>query len=94
MSCLISHLPLSLHLHVESYVSSMSAEHAQLIGLALVSLVAAYLGYLYIQSQKEAAVAFNVAMPLEVRNNGAAKKWDEVQGREKQVLENQVRGVS
>ena len=90
---LLSRLPPSLRAIVEPY-ASLSAEHAPLIGVALVSLAAIYMGYWYIQCQKEAAVAFNVPVPPEVRKSGTGRKWEEVSGLEKQVLEDQVRGVS
>lgn len=94
MDCLLSHLPESLRSIVEPYSSRVSAEHGQLIGVALVSLVAFYVGYCYILSCKEAAVTFNVPLPSEVRNSSGGKKWDEVQGQERRVLEDQASGVS
>lgn len=94
MDRLLAHLPPTLRSIVEPYSSQISTEHAQLIGVALVSLAAAYVGYLYILSQREAAVTFNVPLPAEVRKSGEGKKWDEVQGQEKRVLEDQARGVS
>lgn len=94
MDCLLSHLPSCTRSVVEPYVSQTSLENVQLIGVALVSLTAAYVGYLYILSQKEAAVTFNVPLPTEVRKSSEGKKWDEVQGQEKRVLEDQARGVS
>jgi len=94
MDCLLSHLPQCMRTAVEPYSFSVSAEHVQLLGIALVSLVAAYVGYLYLLSRREAAITFNVPLPQEVRNSGEGKKWDEVQGQEKRVLEDQVRGVS
>lgn len=69
-------------------------EYTPNIGVAFASLVAAYVGYLYTQSWKEAAVAFNVPIPPEVRNNKSVKTWDEVQGQQKMVLQDQARGVS
>jgi membrane protein implicated in regulation of membrane protease activity len=69
------------------------ASHAQLLGVAVISVVAIYLGYAFILSSKEAAVSFNVPLPAEVRANWTGKKWEDVQGEEKRVLEGQVRGV-
>jgi hypothetical protein len=94
MDCLLSRLPPCVRAAVEPYSSSISSEHAQLAGVACVSLVAIYVGYLYILSQREAAVKFNVPLPQEVRKSGEGKKWDDVQGQEKRVLEDQARGVS
>lgn len=94
MDHLVAYLPPSLHSIVEPYGTQIPPEHAQLIGVALVSLAAAYVGYLYVLSQREAAVTFNVPLPAEVRKSGEGKKWDEVQGQEKRVLEDQARGVS
>lgn len=94
MDCLLSHLPHGLCDKVQAYISSISAEHNQWAGVAAVSLVAVYVGYLYIQSQREAAVTFNVPVPPEVRKIGSAKKWADIQGQQKKVLEDQARGVS
>lgn len=94
MDCLLSNLPACTRSIVEPYASQLSPENVQLIGVALVSLAAVYVGYLYILSQKEAAVTFNVPLPSEVRKSGEGRKWDEVQGQEKRVLEDQARGVS
>ena len=93
MVCLLSYLPPSLREIVEPYVP-LYEEHAPLIGVALASLLAVYVGYLYVKCQREAAVAFNVPVPSEVRNSNKGKKWEEAKGLQKQVLEDQVRGVS
>lgn len=94
MDRLLPYIPPSLRSILEPYSSQISPEYAQFLGVALVSLAAVYVGYLYILSQREAAVAFNVPMPAEVRKSGEGRKWDEVQGQEKRVLEDQTRGVS
>lgn len=94
MDCLLSRLPPCVRAVVEPYRSSVSSEHAQLAGVALASLLAVYVGYLYILSRREAAVTFNVPLPQEVRKSGDGKKWDDVQGQEKRILEDQARGVS
>ncbi|KAJ6088693.1 hypothetical protein N7486_009954 [Penicillium sp. IBT 16267x] len=91
MACILSYLPQSLREIVEPYVP-LYEEHASRIGVALASLITIYVGYLYVQCQKEAAVAFNVPVPPEVRKSNTGKKWDEVSGQQKQVLEDQVRG--
>ncbi|KAJ5895956.1 uncharacterized protein N7473_005355 [Penicillium subrubescens] len=93
MDQLISYLPQPLLDIVDTHGSCVTAEHAQWAGVALVSLAAIYAGYLYIQCLKEAAVSFNVPLPAEVRNSAGGKKWGEVTGAEKRVLEDQVRGV-
>ncbi|KAB8264018.1 Aldehyde/histidinol dehydrogenase [Aspergillus pseudonomiae] len=67
-------------------------DQAPLVGVALVSLGAIYLGYLYLLGRNEAAVAFNVPIPPEVRANWKGKKWEDAQGEEKKVLEGQLRG--
>ena len=94
MDCLLSRLPLCVRAAVEPYRSSVSSQPAQLAGVALASLLAVYVGYLYILSRREAAVTFNVPLPREVRQSGDGKKWDDVQGQEKRILEDQARGVS
>ncbi|PIG87926.1 aldehyde dehydrogenase-like protein C21C3 [Aspergillus arachidicola] len=75
-------LPLAQTLH----------DQVPLVGVALVSLGAIYLGYIYIRGIKEAAVPFNVPIPPEVRANWKGKAWEDVQGEEKRVLEGQIRG--
>ncbi|CAG7967898.1 unnamed protein product [Penicillium nalgiovense] len=92
MDCLASYIPLSLGTLLEAYAPPGSAEYAPYIGVALTSLAAVYVGYLYLQSWKEAAVIFNVPIPREVRNSGSIKTWDEVQGQQKTVLQDQARG--
>lgn len=39
-------------------------------------------------------MAFNVPIPAEVRSNWTGKKWDELEGVEREVVEGQIRGVS
>ena len=65
-----------------------------LLGVALLSVGAAYLGYLFLLGRKEAAVSFNVPIPPEVRANWKGEKWDSLQGEGRKVVEGQVRGVS
>ncbi|OOQ90293.1 putative aldehyde dehydrogenase-like protein C21C3 [Penicillium brasilianum] len=93
MDQLLSCLPPPVLDFIETHGSCVTAEHAQWAGVALVSLAVAYAGYLYILCLKEAAVSFNVPLPAEVRNSAGGKKWEEVTGLEKRVLEDQVRGV-
>ncbi|QQK45304.1 Oxidoreductase (Msc7), putative [Penicillium digitatum] len=92
MGCLVSHIPGSLRILLEAYAPPGSVEYAPHIGVALTSFVAVYVGYLYLQSWREAAVVFNVPIPFEVRKNGSIKAWDEVQGQPKLVLQDQARG--
>ncbi|KAI9934012.1 hypothetical protein ASPWEDRAFT_48625 [Aspergillus wentii DTO 134E9] len=66
--------------------------HAPLLGVALVSIGAVYLGCIYVLSSREAAVPFNVPIPSEVKVKGGSKKWEDAQGEEKRVLEGQARG--
>ncbi|OOF91208.1 hypothetical protein ASPCADRAFT_211492 [Aspergillus carbonarius ITEM 5010] len=63
-----------------------------LLGVALLSVGAAYLGYLFLLGRKEAAVSFNVPIPPEVRANWKGEKWDSLQGEGRKVVEGQVRG--
>ncbi|KAJ5109941.1 hypothetical protein N7532_002586, partial [Penicillium argentinense] len=92
MGSLMAHFPASVRSILELYGHPVYAEHAPVAAVALASLLAAYVGYLYIRCQREAAVTFNVPLPKEVRNSAAGKTWDEVQGFEKRVLEDQARG--
>ncbi|KAJ5758845.1 hypothetical protein N7520_006001 [Penicillium odoratum] len=82
-----SYLPQSLRESVEPNVPI----YETLVVVVFISLVR-YLAYPYIQGRKEAAVAFNVPVPPEVRKSNTGKKWDEVSGEQKQVLEDQARG--
>lgn len=93
MDCLLSHIPPSLRSLAQTYGPSVS-ENAPLLGVALVSVAAIYAGFLYLLAQREAAVAFNVPLPPELRKGWTGRKWEEVQGQDKRVLEDQVRGVS
>ena len=68
------------------------ADAGQWLPVALVSVGAVYLSYLYVVRQREAPVTFNIPLPEEVR--GKCRTWEDVQGEEKRVLEGQVRGVS
>ncbi|EAW08750.1 aldehyde dehydrogenase family protein [Aspergillus clavatus NRRL 1] len=87
MEFLASLVPPVLAPFIETLVSN-----AQVLGVALVSIGALYLGYAFVLSSREAAVSFNVPIPAEVRTNWAGKKWEDVQGEEKKVLEGQTRG--
>ncbi|CAG7919562.1 unnamed protein product [Penicillium olsonii] len=92
MDCLASHIPPSLRSLLEAYAPPGSVDYVPHIGVALTSLLAVYVGYLYFQSWKEAAITFNVPIPAEVRKSGAGRSWEEVQGQQKMVLQDQVRG--
>lgn len=61
---------------------------------AIVSIIALYVGYLYILSLAEAPVTFNVPLPEQLRADWDGTKWDDLKGEEKKVLEDQVQGVS
>lgn len=90
----LAYIPPSLRALLAAYMPPESVEHAPHIGVAFASLVAVYVGYLYIQSWKEAAVVFNIPIPSEVRNGASIKTWDQVQGQQKIVLQDQAQGVS
>ncbi|KAJ5778850.1 hypothetical protein N7457_006570 [Penicillium paradoxum] len=90
----LARVPPSLRTLLEDNMPPEVVEYAPYIGVAFASLVAVYVGYLYTQSWKEAAVVFNVPIPSEVRNSASIKSWDEAQGKQKIVLEDQARGVS
>ena len=87
------YIPPALFTLAESLAEPVT-EHAPWAGLALVSLGAVYLSYVFVLGQREAAVAFNVSIPPEVRPNWNGRKWEDVDGEEKRLLEGQVRGVS
>ncbi|KUL91991.1 hypothetical protein ZTR_01361 [Talaromyces verruculosus] len=64
------------------------------IGLiaATVSVIALYVGYLYILSLAEAPVTFNVPLPEQLQADWEGTKWDDLKGEEKKILEAQVQG--
>jgi hypothetical protein len=90
----LASMPPSLRAFLEDRTPPEVLEFTPYIGIAFASLVAVYVGYLYTKSWKEAAVVFNVPIPSEVRDNASIKTWDEVQGQQKMVLEDQAKGVS
>lgn len=52
------------------------------------------LGYEYILAQCEAPVDFAVPKPVELEPDWKGTQWDEVTGRDKEILEGQAKGVS
>lgn len=62
--------------------------------IAVVSLIALYVGYLYILSLAEAPVTFNVPLPKQLRADWNGTKWEDLEGEGKRILEDQVQGVS
>ena len=89
LETITAYLPPSLH----PFVETVKAQ-APWLSVAFVSLGAVYLSYLYVLCQREAAVTFNVPLPPEVRKNWTGRKWEDLQGEEKRLLEGQVKGVS
>ncbi|EED19239.1 oxidoreductase (Msc7), putative [Talaromyces stipitatus ATCC 10500] len=59
---------------------------------AIVSFLALYAGYLYIISLTEAPVTFNVPLPEELRADWNRTKWDDLKGKARRILEDQVQG--
>lgn len=96
--CAMDHLVGLLPNSVQSMITSFDCPthiHTHHVGIAVLSLAALYLGYLYLLGRREAPVVFNVPVPAEIRPNWTGKTWDEIpQEEEKRVLEGQVRGVS
>lgn len=87
--------------HLATYIPPLAAVaeklqvDSQWSGLALAalaSLIAVYGGYLYIQCRREAPVSFNVPIPPEVRPDWVGRKWEDVQGEDRKLLEGQARG--
>lgn len=60
----------------------------------IASVLAVYVGYLYILSLAEAPVTFNVPLPEQLQVNWDGTKWEDLKGDEKRLLEDQVQGVS
>lgn len=61
---------------------------------AFVSILALYVGYLYIVSLAEAPLTFNVPLPEQLRADWNGPKWEDLKGEDKKILEDQVQGVS
>lgn len=94
MDRFFSFLPENLVEFVEAGNSCITAERVQWAAITLLTLAAIYAGYRYSLCLKEAAVPFNVPLPVELRTSAGGKRWEEITGVEKRVLEDQVRGVS
>jgi hypothetical protein len=77
-------------------VAKMTVDDADFsrVSLVLATLVAVCLGYIYVCCRKEEALKYNVPLPPEVRPNWVGTCWDDVEGDEKRILEEQSRGVS
>lgn len=61
---------------------------------AIVSVLVLYLGYSYLVSLAEAPVTFNVPLPEQLKPEWNGTQWDDLQGKDKEILEEQVQGVS
>ncbi|KAL3477244.1 oxidoreductase [Aspergillus californicus] len=68
----------------------------QTVKIALLSLSAVYLSYLFIAGSKEAPVIFTIPNPPEIEPDWEGTKWEDLshlsQGEERRVIEAQVRG--
>ncbi|KKK14352.1 hypothetical protein AOCH_007185 [Aspergillus ochraceoroseus] len=67
--------------------------HASTLGVSLLSFSAVFLGYLFVVSGREAAVPFTVPYPPEIGANWVGKKWEELQGEERKIIEGQIGGT-
>ncbi|KAH8695186.1 putative oxidoreductase [Talaromyces proteolyticus] len=91
MEQLLSHLPpLVQSILADVDIDCESLKLGSIAGI--VSLLALYFGYLYLRSRREAPVKFNVPLPPQLRSDWDGKKWEDVQGEEKEILEGQVKG--
>lgn len=52
------------------------------------------LGYGYVLAQWEEAVDFPVPKPQELSSDWQGKQWEEITGKDKEILEGQAKGVS
>jgi hypothetical protein len=94
MEQLLEHLPASVQ-SLLSNIDDIDCEtltYGSVAGLA--SLLAFYFGYLYLLSCREAPVKFNVPLPPPLRSDWQGKKWEDLKGEEKKILDDQVQGVS
>ncbi|KAL4917662.1 Aldehyde/histidinol dehydrogenase [Aspergillus aurantiobrunneus] len=89
MDCLTPYIPPAL-LPLAELVQSQA--HA--LCLAILSLSAVLLGYLFIACTRESPVSFTVPHPPEINNDWTGTKWEELPegNEEKRVIEGQVRG--
>lgn len=92
MEQLLEHLPASVRSLLGNVdVDCETLTYGSIAGVA--SLLAVYFGYLYLLSWREAPVSFNVPLPPPLRPDWQGKKWEDLQGEEKKIIENQVQGV-
>ncbi|KAL4803269.1 Aldehyde/histidinol dehydrogenase [Aspergillus unguis] len=89
MECLASYIPPALLPFAEQLQSQ-----AHTLGIALLSLGAIYVGYLFIAGSRESPVLFSVPSPPEISDDWNGTKWEDLpEGSEgRKVIEGQVRG--
>jgi hypothetical protein len=95
MEALVPYLPPALLPLVEQTVQQLQNQ-CHTFRLAVLSLAAVLLGYLFIAGSKEAPVTFNVPHPPEIEDNWTGTKWEDLPkgSQERRVIEGQISGVS
>lgn len=92
MEQLLEHLPASVQSLLENVdIDCETLKYGSIAGLA--SLLALYVGYLYLLSSREAPVKLDVPLPPQLRSDWQGKKWEELQDEERKIVDNQVQGV-
>jgi hypothetical protein len=92
MEQLLEHLPASVQSLLDNVdIDCETLKYGSIAGLA--SVLALYFGYLYLLSSREAPVKFNVPLPPPLRSDWQGKKWEDLQGEEKKIVDDQVQGV-
>ncbi|QKX57158.1 uncharacterized protein TRUGW13939_04266 [Talaromyces rugulosus] len=88
---LLEHLPASVQSLLDNIdIDCETLKYGSIAGLA--SVLALYFGYLYLLSSRESPVKFNVPLPPPLRTDWQGKKWEDLQGEEKKIVDNQVQG--
>lgn len=93
MEKLLDRLPASVQSLLDNIdkIDCETLTYGSVAGLA--SLLALYVGYLYLLTCREAPVKFNVPLPPPLRSDWQSKKWEDLQGEEKKIVDDQVQGV-
>lgn len=95
MECLAPYIPSALLSLVERAQEQVQSQ-THTFSIAVLSLSAVLLGYLFVGGSRESPVSFTVPNPPEINPDWEGSKWEDLpQGsEERNVIEGQIRGVS
>jgi hypothetical protein len=95
MECLAPYIPPALLSLVERAQEQVQNQ-THTLSIAVLSLSAVLLGYLFVAGSRESPVSFTVPNPPEINPHWEGSKWEDLpQGsEERNVIEGQIRGVS